>query len=112
MAIEAFFIKEDDLQPYYRVKIQNYDGSVVDLSGATVRCTVKLQSGVIKVNRQLATVTTASTGEVEYQWASGDTNTPGDYYIEFEISPSAGGKFTLPSSEKAEVFVVPSLDTI
>ena len=103
----AFYLKADDTQPYYRVKIEDSDGDAVPLSGATIYCTMTSTGGTVKINHQNTgiTITDATNGEFEYRWQTGDTDTAGFYVIEFEINPSGGGKFTLPTGEVAEVII-------
>ena len=86
---------------------------VVSITGATIRFTLSTVDGVTKkVNRQLAIITNGSLGDYEYRWQSGDTNTIGTYLAEFEITPSASPKFTVPVNERAIVVIVADLDAI
>lgn len=116
MVIPTFYIKVNDLQPFYYVQIKDGSGVVVDITSATIRCTMKSIDGTLKINRQTTgiSISDATNGQFYYAWQSGDTDTIGKYYIEFEITPASGGKWTIPASpkERAEVFVEPSLDTI
>ena len=113
--IPALYIKENDLQPYYYAQVKDADDAVVSIAGATIYCTMKSSGGALKINRQTTgiTISDGANGKFYYAWQSGDTDTTGKYYIEFEINPASGGKFTVPASpnEKAEVFIEPSLDT-
>src|SRR3990167_5460766 len=116
--IENLYVTQYDLQPYYPVKNIDSSGAAVDLTGATIYCIMSLISnGTLKINRQTAGIVienqTTNKGEFKYQWQSGDTNTVGQYYIEFEINPLSGGKFTLPSNRdgKAQISITAGLDT-
>lgn len=114
MAIKTLYIKKNDLQPYYYGQVKDASGAVVDITGATVRVTMKNAStGTLKIDRGTTgiTVTDAANGKFQYAWQSGDTNTVGTYYIEFEVSPVGTGKFTVPANELATVIVADSLDT-
>ena len=118
MSIETLFIKKNDLQPYYYSTAMTKDSSgttVINLSGATIYCTMKSSDGTVKINRQTTgiSITDAAAGEFEYRWQSGDTDTVGVYNIEFEINPASGGKFTIPAdpADKAIVNIRDSLDT-
>jgi len=113
--IEEFYIKKNDLQPDYHAQIKDGDGMVVEITGATIRCTMQnARTGALKIDRQDTGINISDgiNGKFEYQWQSGDTDTPGKYYIEFEITPTAGGKFTVPASyeDRAVVIVLESLD--
>jgi hypothetical protein len=109
MPIKPLRLKQHDLQPYYRFSV-----SGVNLTGATIVCTMIDAGGSKKINRQSAgiVVTDAVAGEAEYRWQAGDTDTIGTYRIEFEITPQSGGKFTVPNDEPAVVFVGSDLDGV
>ncbi len=117
--IKSLYLVKNDLQPYYRVTVKDSDGNLIDLSGATIVATMKNTSaGTLKLNRQSAGIVianqTTNKGEFEYRWQTNDTDTAGTYYIEFEVVPSSGGKFTLPSPDKgpAKVVIEESLDAV
>lgn len=117
MAIKPLKLSTNDIQPYYRVTVKDSDGALIDLTGASIVCTMKdSATGAVKINRQSAGIVIASQttnkGEFEYRWQSGDTGTAGSYYIEFEVTPASGGKFTLPGPAEgpAQVIVVAGLD--
>jgi len=116
MSTETLYMKRYDLQPYYYAQVVDSDGDVIDLTGATIRCTMKSLGGTVVINRGTTgvTITNATEGYFEYRWQSGDTDALGTYHIEFEITPAAGGKYTLPAKpdEKALVHIVKSLDTV
>lgn len=44
-------------------------------------------------------VTDASNGKVKYEWQSGDTDTPGIFYAEWEVELGSGGKETFPNTD-------------
>jgi len=114
MSIKALYLKKNDLQPYYYAQVKDSDAAVVDITSATIYCTMKLIGGAIKINRQTAgiNVSDAANGKFEYKWQAGDTDTAGRYQIEFEVNPTSGGKFTIPADpdDKAEVRIKGSLD--
>jgi len=113
--IAEFYIKQNDLQPHYPAQVKDSDGEAVSLSGATIYCTMQARDGTLKINRQTTgiNISDAAAGQFEYQWQTGDTDTVGKFYIEFEINPASGGKFSVPADpdEVAEVHVVKSRDT-
>ena len=112
--VKRLTIKQNDLQPYYFCRISDKDGAV-DLTGATIYCTMEASDGILKIDRQRAGITlldqSKNKGEFYYAWQPGDTDTQGLYLIEFEINPVQGGKFTVPIDNSAEVFIPRSLDT-
>jgi hypothetical protein len=111
--ISKLILKKNDLQPYYYVQAKDYSDNPISLTGATIYCTMKSDSGTVKINKQTAgiSITDAANGLFEYHWQAADTDTVGIYYIEFEIAPISGGKFTLPTQPAAVVQIIDSLDT-
>lgn len=93
-----FYIKQGDDAPALRVICKDQDGAVVDLSGAT-----SLRFHMVKVSETTPKVDAAATlidgpnGIVEYQWATGDTDTEGDWFGEFEITFPVGDVITFPN---------------
>ncbi len=117
MIIEPLKLTLNDLQPRYFAQAKDAAGAVIDLTGATIVATMKdVVLGTVKINRQSAgiTISDAENGLFNYAWQAGDTDTAGIYYVEFEITPVSGGKFTLPQPQenKAEVHIIDSLDTV
>lgn len=67
------------------------DGSVVDLTGATVKFYMKNRdTGTVKINGVACTIVSASAGTCKYVWQSGDTDTVGTYQAEVEVTFSGG----------------------
>lgn len=100
MPIKTLHLTQFDLQPVYPVTVVNSSGIAIDITGSTIRTTMRLEnSTTIAINRSTAgiTLTDATAGAFTYQWQAGDTDSTGLYDIEFETTPAAGGKFTLPN---------------
>lgn len=95
---DTVYMKQNDRRPYLQITFTDSDGAAVDLSSAAgVYFNMRNKTtGTVKVNRQAAVVTSATTGVAEYRWASGDTDTAGTYQAEFEIEWSAGVYETQP----------------
>ena len=113
--IKFFYLTQHDLQPYYPVQVKSVDGTPVNLTGATIRCNMKIKKGdTLIINRQTTgvNISDALNGKFEYRWQSGETGTAGQFYLEFEVSPASGGKFTVPNFKdgRAEVQIVSGLD--
>lgn len=135
MAIKTLYLVKNDLQPYYYITAKDAFGNAIDLTGATIYCTMKnMDGGTVKISRQTTGIVidpdqVNNKGQFRYEWQGGDTDTPSTedtsgaykdykdripYHIEFEVNPSAGGKFTLPNPDTgtAAVVIMDSLDTI
>ena len=113
--IKTLILTKNNLQSYYNVQVKNSSGAVVDITGATIYCKMKLiGSSMLKINRQTTGIyiTDAVNGKFEYHWQAGDTDTIGTYDIQFEIQPPSGGRFDVPKIGIAKVVIADSLDGI
>jgi len=82
-----------DTQQTYSAILQakNTSGVMVpkDLTGLTVTFSmVNAATGATKVSNQAATIVTAASGIVSYDFASADVNTPGIYWGRFTVTQS------------------------
>lgn len=102
--VEDFFIKKGSRLPYYEAILRDHSGAI-DLGGALTYFSMKnLSTSVVKISLAAAVLTSGVTGGVEYRWAVGDTDTPGEYGVEFRIEGAAGA-FTVPLGFEARVTV-------
>lgn len=105
----AFVMKKGDRRPRYRAAL-TIDNQPVNLTGATgVRFIMKSSptASTAKVDAA-ATVIDANNGIVEYAWTGTDTDTAGEYVIEFEVNWS-GEKQTFPSFNYFTASIQPDL---
>lgn len=99
-----FQIKRNDLDPSIAYELTPRS---VDLTGATVVFNMKDSMDAIKVNRGAGSIVTATgTPTVKYDWASGDTDTIGTYYGEFEVTYASGKPGTFPNGEDDFIEIV------
>lgn len=92
---ETFYIKANDTAPSL---IYALSPSSVDLTGATVRFSMQSRAGVVAISRAAAvTVTPTGAPTVRYDWQVGDTETPGFYEAEFEVTYAGGAIETFPN---------------
>ena len=91
----TFKIKRNDTSPAISQQLLDSDGNAVDITGATIKF-LMARRGPLKVNGT-ATIVTAATGMVKYQWVAADTDTVGLYQIEWEVTYSGGGVETFPN---------------
>lgn len=92
-----FNIKQNDSLPKIRVALA-IDGVALDLTSCIVAFKLRQQgTDALKVNAAATVVGAPTAGVVEYAWASGDTDTPGRYDAEFEVTVSGGGIFSTPT---------------
>lgn len=112
----AFTIKENDTGPPYQVTLTRTVAGVtsnMDLTNATA---VKFKMrktgtvGIPKVNAVM-TYTDRANGGVQHAWAVGDTDTPGTFDLEFEVTWSDGTVQTIPNDSYLSVTVKGDLDS-
>lgn len=91
-------MKQNDRLPVLEITIKKTDGAPLDLTGATAKfIMVDSKTRTMKVAASV-TIKDAANGVIEYAWAEGDTDTPGDYLGEVEITYADGKMITAPSS--------------
>lgn len=103
-----FQIKRFDLLPPIESTLKYADGSVINLTGATVKFIMTTQQFVSVVNAA-ATVVTPLAGAVSYDWAAGDTDDVGDFRAEWEITFGNGKPLTVPNGGYLTVTVTRDL---
>jgi len=88
-------IVQNDTRPSILATLVN----AADLTGASAVFTMVDSSGNKKVDRAVCVVL-PSTSQVRYDWQSGDTDTAGVYYGEFEVTYSDGKVQTFPAKDR------------
>jgi hypothetical protein len=90
-------IKQGDRKPAAPATLKRGD-TVVDLTSAT-SVTFKLRpvGRIDLIVDTAATILVAASGTVEYRWADGDTDDPGQYYAEWEVLWNDDTKETFPT---------------
>lgn len=89
-------IKRGDRLPKIRRTLKREDGTVVNLTGASVVFRMRPRGGALKVNAA-ATVVDAAGGVAEYAWAVNDTDTEGLFEAEWAVTIS-GSVETVPAN--------------
>ncbi len=98
---KGFPFTEGDTGSVLRITCRNYDGSVIDLTGATVKIRWKNKAGTL-VSKSMAIVGAPSNGVVEYQFAAGELLAP-KMELGYRITDSSGNTI---SSSKLDVVLV------
>lgn len=100
-----FFIKQNDTSPVFQATLKNPSGVAENLTGAQ-SVVFKMSNSVqeIKIN-QAVTIDSAINGLVSYAWQTGDTDTSGTFFAEFEVIKNDGKRETFPNSEPINVVI-------
>ncbi|AVO37398.1 BppU family phage baseplate upper protein [Pukyongiella litopenaei] len=99
-----FYIKQGDTRPALEAVLMDAKGNPVDLTGATARLHLA-RNGKVVVDAPCIIVD-APAGLVRYQWAVGDTDQPGAYAAEIEVTDAGGGVETCPNNRHWLIEVV------
>ena len=84
---KTFKIKQNDTKPPLKVILRDSDGLPADVTGASVVFSMRGQpAGTTKVDKQSVTINDASAGDLQYDWASANTNTADVYEGEFQVT--------------------------
>tara|TARA_R110000772_G_C13235731_1_gene433187 strand:- start:187 stop:507 length:321 start_codon:yes stop_codon:yes gene_type:complete len=105
----SFTIKQNDTSPSISATLKDGSGAALDLSGAYVRFHLKGVDGSLKVDAAVL-LTDAANGVIQYNWASGDTDTAGTYYAEFEATYSDDSIETFPNDGNLAIKIVKELN--
>ena len=105
----AFNIKQNDTSPSLQATLKDALLVPVNITGATVKFHMKSLDGVVKVDETM-TITDAEGGVVQYDWQTGDTDTVGTYYVEFEVTYADASIETFPNTGSLVVSVVRELN--
>jgi hypothetical protein len=89
-------LKRNDTKDTISYKVTNKDGSVVNLTGATVRFV--MGKGKNLITNSNATIVNAVSGDVSYTLTDSDTLAAGTFNAEFEVTFSDGKVKTYPSN--------------
>lgn len=84
-------------------------GDPVDLTGSTVRFSMRSARGALVVDRATCIITDADAGEVLYQWTVLDTASGGDHTGEFEETRGDGTIRTYPNDRTMLIIIRPQL---
>ncbi len=105
-----FWWKRHDTAPQMQVQLKDSGGVPVDITGATVKFIMKASAGSTPKVNATADIITAASGIVGYTPLATDTDTAGDYSVEWEVTYSSGTKQTFPNPGYNAITVTADLD--
>jgi len=107
MAAPVFFIKQNDTTPALEAFLQDGRGRAVSLTGATVVFHMRLASDLsAKITDGTTSVVKATKGQVKFDFSASNTDTPGIYQGEFQVTFSNGDIETFPNDDYIKVIMV------
>lgn len=105
----TFTIKNGNTSPALRVALKYDDCKAVNTTDATVMFHMRPygeETPVIVAEGVIVTIG----GIVEYEWAEGDTDAPGSYEAEFEVTYADGTVETFPSEGYIPVEITEAIE--
>lgn len=101
----TFVIKQNDTSPSIEATLTDINGSAVNIASSSVRFHMKNMSNNTLTVDQAATIVNAASGIVRYAWQAEDTQKPGLYNCEFEVTYSDNSIETFPNDDKIIVSI-------
>lgn len=106
-----FYWKQGDSAPAIAEQLLDGLGAPVVLTGATVKFMMWAPGETaVKVNAA-ATITDAALGKVSFTPSAAQTDTPGDYLVEWQVTFGGGAIETFPNSDWQKVRVKDDIAT-
>jgi hypothetical protein len=101
---DTFHMKKGDTSPSLLFTLSP---ASIDLTGATVRFSMRPKDGgAVKINRAAAVIVTPTgTPTVRYDWQAADTDTAGHFDAEFEVTYAGGAVETFPNDSFIRVSI-------
>lgn len=105
----AFNIKQNDTSPSLQATLKDASLEPIGLVGASVQFHMKSVDGTLKVDAAMDVID-SDNGIIQYDWQSGDTDTVGTYYVEFEVTYTDATVETFPNNGNKTINVVKELN--
>ncbi len=107
----AFNIKQNDTAPAFVVALKDDFGetteAAVNLTTASSAVfNMRTTGGSVVISRGSATITSAATGVVTYNWGTANTATVGGYEAEIEVIWANGTKESFPNDSYWDVEII------
>jgi len=114
-------MKVNDTGPAIQSTLRDGNGVVVDVTGSTIQFKMKMREPArgrgdmsrlvgLKVDAAGGIVGAGTDGVVSYTWVAGDTDTPGDYVAEWEVTFGGGVIESFPRPGFIHVTIEGDLD--
>jgi len=100
------YVKQGDLLPVVEGTLYFEDETGMDLTGCAAKFHMIDKDGTVKVDAAAVIIDVGPPGVVEYQWSGSDTDTPGRYRAEFEVTRPDGKTQTWPTLEPLHIIIL------
>lgn len=109
--VPDFTMKQNDTGPPFEIVVMTGLREVVDLTGVTApEFHMRRRRTKELVVDATAEISNAIGGLLAYNWAAGDTDTPGLYEAEFQITlPNGEGTISIPNDGHYLIEIVPEI---
>jgi hypothetical protein len=101
----SFVIKQNDTSPALLATLRDAAGAAINLTGATIRFHMRRSGRTTVTVDAAATIVTADSGAVRYDWDAADTATAGVFEAEFEVTYSDASIETFPNNKNIPVTI-------
>jgi len=101
----TFTMKQNDTSPSIEATLTDINGTAINLTDASVQFHMKNLSNSEVVVDEAASIVTAASGIVKYDWQAADTAKAGIYSCEFEVTYSDASIETFPNDEQIIVSI-------
>lgn len=101
-----FYVKKGDSATRLVATLADENG-VFDLTGTTVTVNARnIDDNSLEISAASVTVTTPTAGLVTFDFAAGDVDTPGYYYLEFKIDKGGGAYLHFPRGRGRAAYMI------
>ena len=106
MATPTFYIKQNDTRPELDVFLRDDKDRTINITGATVKFSMRNAStNVVKISLGAVTTVSSTSGRVKYSFSAADTDTAGNFDGEFQVTFVGGQIETFPNDGYIKVIV-------
>lgn len=102
----TFYIKQHDTSPAILATLSDATGAAIDLTDATIRFHMRPIGKTTVVVDAAASIVTAATGDIRYDWIGADTATIGSFQAEFEVTFPDSSIETFPNDSYVRIEII------
>lgn len=104
-----FYIKAGDTATPMEAYLRHADNSALDLTGAAVRFIMRAEGQLLPKVNAAAVIVDLPTAKVRYTFLPTDTDAPGVYFVNWQVTFAGGTIATVPNTGYLFLQVLPDL---